>query len=157
MEVNVEYAKENNRHELAEGSGTDASKFQTHLGPATATAADIPRGSTDTLRSLDITHNIPKVIVPMDSEESPWGGLSALGYILPNVLSERLICYFRCPLAIKFQRKPHKSWGKRTARSGFNILLAFPANDSSIVSYRSKIKAARCHSLRSFYSQIPSQ
>jgi len=112
MEVNVEYAKENNRHELAEGSGTDASNFQTHLGPATATAADLPRGSTDTLRSLDITHNIPKVIVPMDSEESPWGGLSALGYILPNVLSERLICYFRCTLAIKFQRKSHKSWGK---------------------------------------------
>lgn len=34
-----------------------------------------PRCSTDTLRSLDITHNIPRIIYPlMDTEDSPWGG-----------------------------------------------------------------------------------
>lgn len=36
---------------------------------------DAPRCSTDTLRSLDITHNIPRIICPlMDAEDSPWGG-----------------------------------------------------------------------------------
>ena len=34
-----------------------------------------PRCSTDTLRSLDITQNIPRVLgSTMDAEDSPWGG-----------------------------------------------------------------------------------
>lgn len=34
-----------------------------------------PRASLDTLRSLDISHNIPKIVSPMDAEDSPWGGM----------------------------------------------------------------------------------
>ena len=38
------------------------------------TTPDCPRSSTDTLRSLDISLHIPKVVAPMDAEDSPWGG-----------------------------------------------------------------------------------
>ena len=34
-----------------------------------------PRCSTDTLFDLDISSNIPKVLLPMDTEDSPWGGM----------------------------------------------------------------------------------
>ena len=45
------------------------------LAPANdATADSKPRGSTETIRSLDISHNIPRIIFPMDAEDSPWGG-----------------------------------------------------------------------------------
>ena len=36
-----------------------------------------PQWSTTTLKSLDITLNIPSVIA-MDAEDSPWGGLYML-------------------------------------------------------------------------------
>ena len=46
--------------------------------PSLVPKADLlrePRCSTDTLRSLDITHNIPRVFgLAMDAEDSPWGG-----------------------------------------------------------------------------------
>ena len=48
-----------------------------------APKADLPRErrcSTDTLRSLDITHNIPRVLdLVMDAEDSPWGGKLTCG------------------------------------------------------------------------------
>ena len=34
-----------------------------------------PRCSTDTLFDLDISSNIPKILLPMDAEDSPWGGM----------------------------------------------------------------------------------
>ena len=33
-----------------------------------------PRASLETLCSLDISDNIPKIVEPMDAEDSPWGG-----------------------------------------------------------------------------------
>lgn len=33
-----------------------------------------PRASIETLCSLDISENIPKIVLPMDAEDSPWGG-----------------------------------------------------------------------------------
>ena len=33
-----------------------------------------PRASIETLCSLDISDNIPKIVEPMDAEDSPWGG-----------------------------------------------------------------------------------
>ena len=41
---------------------------------STGSADDFTRSSTDTLRSLDISQNIPIIILPMDAEDSPWGG-----------------------------------------------------------------------------------
>lgn len=40
--------------------------------------APAPRCSTDTtdaLFNLDISSNIPKILLPMDAEDSPWGGM----------------------------------------------------------------------------------
>ncbi len=34
-----------------------------------------PRCSTDTLFNFDISSNIPKILLPMDAEDSPWGGM----------------------------------------------------------------------------------
>ena len=36
--------------------------------------APTPRCSTDTLFNFDISSNIPKILLPMDAEDSPWGG-----------------------------------------------------------------------------------
>ena len=33
-----------------------------------------PRASIETLCSLDISENIPRSVLPMDAEDSPWGG-----------------------------------------------------------------------------------
>ena len=33
-----------------------------------------PRASIETLCSLDISENIPRIVLPMDAEDSPWGG-----------------------------------------------------------------------------------
>ncbi|KAL9128104.1 MAG: hypothetical protein Q9217_003157 [Psora testacea] len=43
------------------------------FGIGVTTADKVPRSSTDTLRSLDISHNIPRAVLPMDAEDSPWG------------------------------------------------------------------------------------
>ena len=37
--------------------------------------APTPRCSTDTLFNFDISSNIPKLLLPMDAEDSPWGGM----------------------------------------------------------------------------------
>ena len=44
-----------------------------HIGKA----QDIPtpRCSTDTLFNFDISSDIPRILVPMDAEDSPWGGM----------------------------------------------------------------------------------
>lgn len=34
-----------------------------------------PRASIETLCSLDISENIPRIVFPMDAEDSPWGGM----------------------------------------------------------------------------------
>ena len=36
--------------------------------------ASSPHWSTRSVRSLDISSNIPQVAVTMDNEDSPWGG-----------------------------------------------------------------------------------
>lgn len=36
---------------------------------------DETRCSTDTIRSLDISNNIPRIVFSMDAEDSPWGGM----------------------------------------------------------------------------------
>jgi len=41
-----------------------------------ATEPAEPRASIETLCSLDISDNIPKIVFPMDTEDSPWGGRS---------------------------------------------------------------------------------
>ena len=33
------------------------------------------RASTDSNKSLDISDNIPRILSPMDAEDSPWGGM----------------------------------------------------------------------------------
>ena len=43
-----------------------------------AEVAPTPRCSTDTNEALfnfDISSNIPKILLPMDTEDSPWGGM----------------------------------------------------------------------------------
>ena len=45
-----------------------------------ATADNRPRCSTETLRSLDISLNIPRIVFPMDAEDSPWGGIQAIAF-----------------------------------------------------------------------------
>ena len=44
-----------------------------HIGKA----QDVPttRCSTDTLFNFDISSDIPRILVPMDAEDSPWGGM----------------------------------------------------------------------------------
>lgn len=37
--------------------------------------APTPRCSTDTLFNLDISFDIPRLPLPMDAEDSPWGGM----------------------------------------------------------------------------------
>ena len=34
----------------------------------------VRRASTDSNKSLDISNNIPRILYPMDAEDSPWGG-----------------------------------------------------------------------------------
>ena len=48
--------------------------------PSVGKAADFPTprystDTTDTLFNFDISSNIPKIILPMDAEDSPWGGM----------------------------------------------------------------------------------
>ena len=60
-------------HPSIEGLKTEDPRLQSL--PLKADYHYWPRCSTDTLRSLDITHNIPRIIYPpMDTEDSPWGG-----------------------------------------------------------------------------------
>ena len=61
------------------------SKLLAPLGLELPTADNIPRSSTDTLRSLDISLNIPRIILPMDTEDSPWGGWYLLFCQIENV------------------------------------------------------------------------
>ena len=35
----------------------------------------VRRASTDSNKSLDISNNIPRILYPMDAEDSPWGGM----------------------------------------------------------------------------------
>lgn len=47
-------------------------------GAGGAEDAPTPRSSTDTTDTLfnfDISSNIPKLLYPMDAEDSPWGGM----------------------------------------------------------------------------------
>ncbi len=51
-----------------------------HAQPSVGKAEDAstPRCSTDTtdtLYNFDISSNIPKILFPMDTEDSPWGGM----------------------------------------------------------------------------------
>lgn len=46
---------------------------QPHVGKAED--APTPRCSTDTLFNFDFSSEIPKVSLPMDAEDSPWGGM----------------------------------------------------------------------------------
>ena len=34
------------------------------------------RASIDSIKSLDVSNNIPRILSPMDAEDSPWGGMS---------------------------------------------------------------------------------
>lgn len=48
--------------------------------PSVGKAEDAPTprcstDTTDTLFNLDISSNIPKILFPMDAEDSPWGGM----------------------------------------------------------------------------------
>ena len=45
--------------------------------PQTGKAEDAltPRCSTDTLFNFDISSDIPKFLLAMDAEDSPWGGM----------------------------------------------------------------------------------
>lgn len=48
--------------------------------PSVGKAEDTPTprcstDTTDTLFDFDISSNIPKILFPMDTEDSPWGGM----------------------------------------------------------------------------------
>ena len=44
--------------------------------PHIGIAQDVPtRCSTDTLFNFDISTDIPRILIPMDTEDSPWGGM----------------------------------------------------------------------------------
>lgn len=70
-----------------------------------STTPDMPRCSTDTLRSLDISHNIPNIVLSMDAEDSPWGGMFFNSSELPNCKHNKATDYPRCAFAVKLQRK----------------------------------------------------
>ena len=40
-----------------------------------------PQWSITSIKSLDISENIPKVVKKMDAEDSPWGGQHATAYL----------------------------------------------------------------------------
>lgn len=42
--------------------------------PSVGKAERCSTDTTDTLFNLDISSNIPKILFPMDAEDSPWGG-----------------------------------------------------------------------------------
>jgi len=64
-----------------------------------------PRASIETLCSLDISQNIPRIIFPMDAEDSPWGGLCLKSHILYDFR----LTVSRCSLAVKLECQPCQS------------------------------------------------
>ena len=67
MDRNV---KENTQ---VKGDGTNGEiPARPHVGEAQDVPT--PRCSTDTLFNFDISSDIPRILVPMDAEDSPWGG-----------------------------------------------------------------------------------
>ncbi len=45
------------------------------LAPTAEDQRLVRRASTDSNKSLDISNNIPRILSPMDAEDSPWGGM----------------------------------------------------------------------------------
>ena len=48
------------------------------LAPTAEDQRLVRRASTDSNKSLDISNNIPRILSPMDAEDSPWGGMLLL-------------------------------------------------------------------------------
>ena len=71
--------------------------------------------SISTVKSLDISSNIPKIAVAMDAEDSPWGGMLIPPPIVqfPHALTQPP----RCSITLKFGRKPQQRCRSRRARS----------------------------------------
>ena len=71
----------NPREAVAMNSGLDKENVQRtgYLAPSTAIATEeqssAPRASIDSIKSLDVSNNIPRILSPMDAEDSPWGGM----------------------------------------------------------------------------------
>ena len=57
-----------------------------------------PRASTETVRSLNIAENIPRIISPMDAEDSPWGGMYPILFPDPRAFG---LTGRRCTLKIQ--------------------------------------------------------
>ena len=72
-----------------------------------------PQWSIATVKSLDISSNIPK-IVAMDAEDSPWGGMSFLHRLQAK---STLTQSSRCSVSLKFWRKPPQRCRTRRTRS----------------------------------------
>lgn len=49
-----------------------------------------PRASIETLCSLDISDNIPNIVLPMDAEDSPWGGMCSKRRYSASIGTHRL-------------------------------------------------------------------
>ena len=49
---------------------------QEQISPSPNQDTDLtaPSSSIETLRSLDISDNLPRLVASMDTEDSPWGG-----------------------------------------------------------------------------------
>lgn len=72
-----------------------------------------PQWSIATIKSLDISSNIPKILT-MDAEDSPWGGMSFLHRIQAE---STLTQSSRCSVSFKFWRKPPQRCRARRTRS----------------------------------------
>lgn len=68
----MEHDKENTV--LASDHAADPVDPRGILAP-TAEDRHLERASIVSNRSLDISNNIPRILYPMDAEDSPWGGM----------------------------------------------------------------------------------
>lgn len=73
MDLNLD--KENVQRDEHKGGYAQPS-LNGFLAPSSATEEPSTlRASIDSIRSLDVSNNIPRILSPMDAEDSPWGGM----------------------------------------------------------------------------------
>ena len=75
MDLNLD--KENVQRDEHKGGYAQPS-LNGFLAPSSASSTEEPstlRASIDSIRSLDVSNNIPRILSPMDAEDSPWGGM----------------------------------------------------------------------------------
>lgn len=90
-----------------------------------------PQWSIITVRSLDISSNIPSRFANMDTEDSPWGGSPAVSAAI--YVCSRLTGQTRCALAIQLECQPYQSFRDRRAQYiSLTFLVTFKRSSHSL-------------------------